>query len=154
MDEKHAEADSSPHVVRPDVVCHCVAVRQGARQVTRLYDRHLAPAGLRSTQYALLRGLGRLGPVSINALAEAMVMDRTTMGRALRPLERAGLVAIDPGPDGRTRALTLTEAGRARVAAAVPLWLEAQTAFETMYGGQPARDLRTAMARVVATVPG
>lgn len=147
MDDEPATTGSPP-----EVICYCHAVRQGARQVTRLYDRHLAPTGLRTTQYALLRNLDRLGSVSINALAEAMVMDRTTLGRALRPLEVAGLVAIGPGPDGRTRALTLTEAGRARVAAAVPFWQEAQAAFESRYGAQPAGDLRRAMARVVATV--
>ncbi len=149
MDEERAVTASAS-----DGACHCLAVRQGARQLTRLYDRHLAPTGLRATQYALLRRLSRLGPVSINALAEAMVMDRTTMGRALRPLQRTGLVAIDPGPDGRTRALRLTDDGRTRVASAVPFWREAQAAFEAQYGAQRAQDLNAAMARVVATVPG
>lgn len=67
------------------LACHCNALRQGARQVTQFYDRHLAPSGLRISQYALLKGLARLGPISINGLADAMVMDRTTLGRGLRP---------------------------------------------------------------------
>ena len=77
-----------------------------------------------------------------------MVMDRTTTGRALRPLEREGLVVIGPGKDGRTRALDLTEAGRARLREAVPLWREAQAAFEDRYGASEAEALRTALARV------
>ena len=84
----------------PAVLCHCNAIRQGARQVTQFYDRHLAPAGLRTSQYAMLVGLRRLGPISINAFAEAMAMDRTTMGRGLKPLERDGLLAVG---DGRLR---------------------------------------------------
>lgn len=135
------------------VICHCLAIRQGARQVTQFYDRHLAPAGLRTTQYSLLNRLGRLGPVSINTLADALAMDRTTLGRNLRPLERDGLVAIGPGPNGRTRALTLTEAGLARLEAAAPLWRQAQDEFEAGYGEVAARDLRDALARLVATVP-
>ena len=66
-------------------VCNCLAIRQAARQVTQLYDRHLAAEGLRSTQYSILSKLGRLGPLSVNALAASMAMDRTTLGRAVQP---------------------------------------------------------------------
>ena len=60
--------DTPLHVV----LCHCNAIRQGARQVTQFYDRHLAPAGLRTSQYSMLVGLARLGPISINGFADAM----------------------------------------------------------------------------------
>lgn len=140
--------DTPPHVV----LCHCNAIRQGARQVTQFYDRHLAPAGLRTSQYSMLVGLARLGPISINGFADAMAMDRTTMGRALKPLERDGLLAIKPGPNGRTRALHLTEAGHRRIAEAEPLWRVAQEGFESRYGADAAADLRSALARVVRTV--
>ncbi len=74
--------------------CNCLAIRQAARQVTQLYDGYLAAAGLRSTQYSILSRLARLGPLPINKLAESIVMDRTPMGRAVRPLERDKLVAV------------------------------------------------------------
>ncbi len=134
------------------VLCHCTALRRGARQVTQFYDRHLAPSGLRTSQYAMLVGLRRLGPISINAFADAMAMDRTTMGRALKPLERDGLLAIGPGPNGRTRALRLTDAGSRRIDEAEPLWRVAQAGFEARYGVEAAADLRSALARVVRTV--
>jgi DNA-binding MarR family transcriptional regulator len=134
------------------VLCHCTALRRGARQVTQFYDRHLAPSGLRTSQYAMLVGLRRLGPISINAFADAMALDRTTMGRALKPLERDGLLAIGPGPNGRTRALRLTEAGSRRIDEAEPLWRVAQAGFEARYGAEAAADLRSALARVVRTV--
>lgn len=134
------------------VLCHCTALRRGARQVTQFYDRHLAPSGLRTSQYAMLVGLRRLGPISINAFADAMAMDRTTMGRALKPLERDGLLAIGPGPNGRTRALRLTDAGSRRIDEAEPLWRVAQAGFEARYGAEAAADLRGALARVARTV--
>jgi DNA-binding MarR family transcriptional regulator len=143
----------TPEPARPDpIFCNCLAIRQAARQVTQLYDRHLAPAGLRTTQYSVLAKLDRLGPLAINELAANMVMDRTTMGRAVRPLEREGLVAIGPGRDGRTRALRITPAGKRRLAKAVPLWRRAQGAFEAAYGSTQAARLRAELARVVAAV--
>jgi len=64
--------------------CNCLALRQAARHVSQIYDAHLALVGLRTTQYSILAKLKRLGPLSINELANSMVMDRTTLGRAIR----------------------------------------------------------------------
>ena len=132
----------------PSVTCNCFAVRQAARRISGFYDGHLAAAGLRTTQFSVLSHLAKLGPLAINGLAGAMGADRTTMGRAVRPLEREGLVAIGPGRDGRTRALALTEAGRRRLEEARPHWRRAQAAFEAAYGADEATALRAALARV------
>jgi DNA-binding MarR family transcriptional regulator len=134
------------------VICNCLAVRQAARQVTQLYDMHLAQVGLRTSQYSILAKLGRLGPLSINELAALMVMDRTTTGRAVRPLERDELVAIGPGQDGRTRVVRLTPAGAERLQAALQKWRQAQKQFEASYGAVAAADLRAALGRVVAAL--
>ena len=75
--------------------CTCLAVRQAARRITQFYDQHLAPVGLRTTQFSILSRLRRKGPMAINALAADMVMDRTTLGRNILPLERDGLIRID-----------------------------------------------------------
>src|SRR5271170_7584973 len=75
-------------------LCNCLALRQATRHVTQFYDQCLAPAGLRTTQFSILARLRRLGPVTISALAADLVMDRTTLGRNLQPLEREGLVAV------------------------------------------------------------
>src|SRR5262249_49431327 len=113
--------------------CNCLALRQAARQVTQLYDRYLAQEGLRTSQYSILAKLLRRGPLSINELAQTMVMDRTTMGRAVRPLEREKLVAIEGGDDGRIRVVRLTSAGERRVKAATAYWRKAQQEFENAY---------------------
>src|SRR5271163_1458970 len=75
--------------------CNCLAVRQAARHVTQFYDQTMAPVGLRISQFSILAKLQRLGPLTVNALAAEMVMDRTTLGRAIQPLVRQRLVAID-----------------------------------------------------------
>src|SRR6202045_1598607 len=95
--------------------CNCLAVRQAARYITQFYDRYLGAAGLRTTQYGILARLKRQGPMSINTLAAELVVDRTTLGRNIRPLERDGLIAIEPDPsDGRSKILRLTKAGDGR----------------------------------------
>jgi DNA-binding MarR family transcriptional regulator len=75
--------------------CNCLAVRQAARHITRFYDQLLAPSGLRTSQFSMLAKLRRLGPMTINALAAKMVMDRTTLGRNILPLERVRCVQKD-----------------------------------------------------------
>ena len=130
--------------------CNCLALRQAARHVSQIYERYLAAEGLKSTQYSILSKLNRLGPLSINELAKSMVMDRTTLGRAVRPLQRDRLLTIGPGDDGRTRRLTLTPTGQARLKAAMVRWREAQKEFELAFGVPQAAELRTTLRRVVA----
>jgi DNA-binding MarR family transcriptional regulator len=129
--------------------CNCLALRQAARQVSQLYDRHLAEAGLRSAQYSILSKLGRLGPMPIGKLAQTMVMDRTALGRALQPLQRSRLLKVGPGPDKRTRSVALTAAGETRLKTAMALWHKAQAEFETAYGAGDAADLRLSLQRAV-----
>ena len=132
--------------------CNCLALRQAARHVSQLYDSHLAAVGLKGTQHSILSKLNRLGPLSINELAKAMVMDRTTLGRAVRPLERDKLLTIEAGEDGRVRRLKLTAAGLTKVKSAAVQWREAQKEFEQAYGPAEAAELRSALRRVVAAI--
>src|SRR5712692_9438489 len=115
--------------------CNCAALRHAARHVTQFYDQYLVPAGVRTTQFSILAQLRRLGPMTINALAEKMVMDRTTLGRNILPLEREGLIAIKKGrTDRRSKELHLTDAGAKRLRAAIKAWVEAQRCFESVFG--------------------
>ena len=131
--------------------CNCLAVRQAARHVTQFYDEFLAPAGLRTTQFSILAKMRRFGPMTINALAAAMVMDRTTLGRNIRPLQRDGLVTVARGhSDRRSKQLRLTEAGAERLRAAVDGWARAQARFEAVFGADRACELR-ALLHTVST---
>jgi len=132
--------------------CNCLAVRQAARHVTQFYDQYLAPTGLRTTQFSILAKLRGQGPMTINALAALLVMDRTTLGRNVLPLERDGLIIIKPGvTDRRAKELHLTEAGIARVRAGVKLWAAAQTDFEAAFGPRRCAELRQMLRGLVAT---
>ena len=97
-------------------ICNCFAVRQAARHITQFYDQYLARTGLRTTQYSVLAKLDRQGPLTIGGLADAMVMDRTTLGRNIKPLVRQRLIAIGEGrSDRRQKVLRLTAAGTRRL---------------------------------------
>lgn len=121
--------------------CLCFNLRKAARAVTQLYDAALEPAGLRATQFSLLAALDRRDAVTITDLARAMVMDRTTLTRNLRPLEKQGLVAIAPGNDRRTREVSLTRRGRQTLTRATPRWRHAQTGMLDALGDRRARRL-------------
>src|ERR1700719_4675002 len=106
--------------------CNCLAVRQAARHITQFYDQFLAASGLRTTQFSILAKLRRLGPMTINALAAEMVMDRTTLGRNILPLERDGLIAVKKGRrDRRSKELRASAAGEGRFRAATTRWVQA-----------------------------
>ena len=140
--------ETSPALDR--TACNCLALRQAARHISQLYDSYLSSEGLRTTQFSILAKLNRLGPLSINQLAKSMVMDRTTLGRAIRPLERDKLLTIGAGEDSRTRSLRLTASGEARLKAAAAKWREAQRKFEMTFGARDAVELRSILERVVS----
>ena len=132
------------------VDCNCRAVRQAARTLTQFYDRHLAPSGLRISQFGVLAILMNKGPLTINELAAEFIIDRTTLGRNILPLQRDGLIRVKPSPfDRRSKELHLTETGKKRFHEARKYWLEAQKGFEARFGGSRAAELRGLLHAVV-----
>jgi DNA-binding MarR family transcriptional regulator len=131
--------------------CNCLYLRQATRRVTQLYDRALAPLDLRATQYALLREIERHEPVALHPLAEAMVMDRATLGHNIRPLEARGLIRVAVGKDRRSREVSLTAAGRKMIVEARKHWRRAQRIFEREIGGETAATMRSLLGLVAAT---
>ena len=132
--------------------CTCLAVRQAARHVTQHYDRYLASAGLRITQFSILAKLKRLGPMSINALAREMVMNRTTLARNILPLERDGLIeVVHSKTDRRRKDVLATGAGIERLNQAVGAWAEAQGAFADAFGPERTAELRGILKSVSGT---
>ena len=131
--------------------CNCFVVRSAARHVTQLYDQFLAPVGLHVTQFSILAKLKRLGPMTVNALAREMVMDRTTLGRNVLPLERDGLIGIEASAtDGRAKEIHLTKAGEKRLLAGREAWERAQARFDSRFGAKRAADFRAMLRAVVA----
>ena len=87
-------------------------------------------------QFSILRRISRAGELPLSRLAERLVMDRTTLYRALEPMERAGWVVIEPAPPGRSRVVRLTPEGERRMAAGTPAWEAAQTRLIDAFGVQ------------------
>ena len=134
-----------------DSQCSATAMRKATRRMTQLYDDALAPAGLRSTQYAILEELHRKAdaPPSMGELAEMLVLDRSALGHNLRPLERDGLIALVAGDaDRRLRRVVLTKMGRAKRAQARPAWKLAQDRFNDVFGESAAARLRVTLLRI------
>ena len=102
-------------------------VRRAARVVANHYDKHLKPTGLKGTQFTLLNTIFMNPATNIGKLADVLGLDRTTLNRNLKPLERKGLIRSGSGKDPRTRTLKLTKEGTKILQNALPHWLEAQS---------------------------
>jgi DNA-binding MarR family transcriptional regulator len=134
--------------------CTCGSLRKASRRISQFYDAALAPAGIKSTQYSILsevqRG-SRAAPVTMCELAAAMVMDRSTLGHNLRPLERDNLVTLRlSADDRRKRHVELTKKGRDILQRSRRLWRRAEERFEEIFGKQPAAELRAVLLRIAA----
>lgn len=113
--------------------CICLHLQRSARAIARRFDECLRPVGLTNGQFSLLMSLNRPQPPTIGSVAALLAMDRTTLTASMKPLERRGLlrVAVDP-QDRRSRRLTLTAAGHAALAAALPLWRKEHAALDRL----------------------
>ncbi|MBO0755461.1 MAG: winged helix-turn-helix transcriptional regulator [Bradyrhizobiaceae bacterium] len=127
-------------------LCNCFAVRQAARQVTKIYERHLAGAQLTSAQYSILAALGEAGRMTMVELARVLVMDRTTLLRAMKPLQREDLLKnASSDADPRQLVFSLSSTGKRKLKQALPLWTKAQEEFESGMGAREAARLRGAL---------
>lgn len=120
----------------PPLGCTHFQLRQLVRRVGLLYDAELAGLGLKTTQYSLLSSVLKLGPLRPGELARAMQMQPSTLTRNLKPLVAAGWLALDAGPDGRSRTVSITPAGRALREQAQHRWRAAQNRLNLALGGQ------------------
>jgi DNA-binding MarR family transcriptional regulator len=137
---------------RPREACTCGSLRKASRRISHFYDMALAPMGIKSTQYSILAELQRgstNGPVTMCELAESMVMDRSTLGHNLKPLERDELLILRSGvSDRRKRYVELTKKGKATLQRARRLWQAAEARFEKIFGKQHAAELRAALLNI------
>ena len=130
--------------------CTCLNLRMAARTITQSYDSRFREVGLRSTQFNMLAAIESAGPVSMTRLADVLVMDRTTLNWDLQPLQRDGLVEIKKGEDKRVRLIDLTEEGRTRLEAGVPIWRELQDQFYGSIGKKRWKSLLKGLSRTTA----
>jgi DNA-binding MarR family transcriptional regulator len=130
--------------------CTNLKLRQASRLVTRHYERHVQPTGLKITQYSLLSHVVVLGPVRAGELAAAMQLDASTLTRNLRPLLQQGWVEMRPGADARSRIVAATPAGVALRQQAQKAWKRAQLALNDRLGADRVAALHALLDETIA----
>jgi DNA-binding MarR family transcriptional regulator len=129
--------------------CVCFQLRRAARLVSRRYEEALAATGLKAGQFSILAALIDGRALTMSGLADRLGMDRTTLTRNLRPLQRRQLVAVAPlTEDRRSRAIVLTDGGRALMDQALPLWQQAQADSLARLGEDGVAGLKRALRTV------
>jgi DNA-binding MarR family transcriptional regulator len=129
--------------------CLCLHAQRAARALARRFDEALRPLGLTNGQFSLLVSLNRPAPPPMGAVASLLTLDRTTLTAALKPLQRRGLVKVEPDPsDRRSRLLALTDEGRAVVAAALPIWERTHAILDDALGDETVEGLRMGLRAV------
>ncbi len=118
-----------------DPQCACATARQVARVLTQLYDGRLRGSGLEAPQFALLLTLEKQGACSQADLGRRYALDKTTVSRNLKLLERNGWIESATAKDKRQRQFVLTASGRKRVEAAKPEWKKTQDALRSVMSG-------------------
>jgi len=137
-----------PLDLRGTEYCACSNLRRAARAVTQLFDAGLKPTGIRSTQFVLLVAIAELAPISLGRLAQILVIDRTTLTRSLRLMEKQDLVAVAVRSTMRRRFVTLLPKGRDVLARSLPFWREAQRRFVKKVGDQYWRAMQTELNKL------
>jgi DNA-binding MarR family transcriptional regulator len=139
------ESDATDY--RACASCYCLASRQAARKITRLYDSYMQKSGIRATQFTILSQLMLRGELSIGKLAGILGMERTTLTRNLTLLEQRKWVSIKPGDDPRSRMIGITAQGRGIVRRGFPHWSDAQAHVGRMLGADGESALKILASR-------
>lgn len=106
--------------------CLCLQLRKATRKIGARYDAALAPVGINIAQFSMLRTIERRAPISLTELGRHLELDRSTMGRNVRVIEKLGLVAFGRGEDQREATVRLSDRGQDVLRAAEPLWARCQ----------------------------
>jgi DNA-binding MarR family transcriptional regulator len=138
------------HTIAVPRGCTNLKLRQASRLVTRHYEAHVAPTGLKITQYSLLSHVVKLGPIRAGDLAAAMQLDASTLTRNMQPLLQQGWVRVTTGEDARSRIVEATDAGRALRQHAQRAWKQAQLALNARLGEARVAALHTLIDECVA----
>jgi DNA-binding MarR family transcriptional regulator len=132
--------------------CACGGLRRASRAISKFYEGAFAALELTATQFSLLVAVHLRGPVPLNRLAEALVLDRTTLYRAVKPLVRRRCLRIGPGRTRRERTAALTDAGRRLLGDALPIWETVQQRFVGALGPHAWAALTAGLRQVVPTM--
>jgi DNA-binding MarR family transcriptional regulator len=130
--------------------CSCEGLRQASRAISKLYEAGYAHLDLTATQFAILVAVHLYVRAPLSRLAERLVLDRTSLYRAVKPLVRRKALLIEPGRDLRERVAVLTPSGQRLLAGALPIWKATQERFGGAVGPAARVALRSSVADAIA----
>lgn len=133
--------------------CAYTSLRKASRVATSIFDQATESLGLKSTQLSILVSAALHGPTTIRNLAEETVMDPSSLSRALPRLEEMGLIEKAVGASRRSRTITVTEAGLAKIKEAVPVWQAVQAQMLEAVGPDEHKVLLGLLRRAI-TIDG
>ncbi|MGY3591408.1 DNA-binding MarR family transcriptional regulator [Bradyrhizobium sp. USDA 4341] len=126
--------------------CYCTTARSAARRITALYDETLAPTGVNVAQFALLKVLEQQGQIALTQLGDLLELDRSTIGRNVRVMEKMSLLVLKKGVDQRVTTADLTKKGRRICNVGTLLWDNAQSRVNQKLGQEKAFELRALLS--------
>jgi DNA-binding MarR family transcriptional regulator len=124
-----------------DAECFDLKMMRASAHINQFYKKTIAPAGVTAGQYRILRHIDAVDGGSVQAVAEHMGVDRSTLTRTVRPLEKAGLVSDNRTEGCRDRKLVLTDEGKKVMEQARKLWADAQDQIAEKLGKDGMRNL-------------
>lgn len=113
--------------------CLSFALKRCSRAITQIYDHNLSRTGIRSTQFNLLMAIATSDTRTLTQLAKILVMDRTTLTRNIKPLEKLALIQSVPSKDKRSKSYSLTEKGQMLLNEALPIWNRVQQQVKNVF---------------------
>lgn len=124
--------------------CNCLTMQRAARATARKYDEAFRVLDISNGQFSILVSVAVMQTASIQAIAERLSMDRTTVTAALKPLQRRNLITVEtPTLDRRCRNICITKNGLNVLKNAIPIWENVQKTINDLIGGeQPTTNLR------------
>lgn len=132
--------------------CCCFNMRRVSRAVTQYYDHHLEQVGIRATQFTLLAALATTEAKTLTQIADSLVMDRTTLTRNLKPLEKMQLLEAVGTQDKRSKSYCLSLVGKQLLAKAFPIWQKAQNNLVNAMSEERYKDLQGNLSAFLSVV--
>ena len=134
--------------LKPSTICTCINLRRASQTITQFYDDLLRPSGLKVTQYSLLRHLQYFGALSMSELSQATRLERTTLIRNLKVLEKMGLICITTAQAPQANQVCITVSGSEALETARPYWEQAQERTKDLFTADEFLVLRGALRKI------
>jgi len=138
--------------MKPFEPCLNLQLRKANRVMSQIYDAYLASVGIKTSQFSILRAIDYFHMTTNRQLQEALILDQTSLTRALKPLVRDGYIVVSiNAEDRRQKQLVLSTKGSALLAAALDEWNKAQAHVSERLGDlntQAILDISEAVVRL------